>query len=36
MPEERIKRYLEGAPARGEIPKPLAFGDAFDFARSRV
>lgn len=32
MPEEQIKRYLEGAHARGEIPKALSFGDAFDFA----
>jgi ABC-type nitrate/sulfonate/bicarbonate transport system substrate-binding protein len=32
MPEEQIKRYLEGAHARGELPKPLSFGDAFDFS----
>ena len=32
MPEEQIKRYLEGAHSRGEIPKPLPFGDAFDFS----
>ncbi|OGQ78110.1 MAG: hypothetical protein A3F90_05290 [Deltaproteobacteria bacterium RIFCSPLOWO2_12_FULL_60_19] len=32
MPEEQIKKYLEGAHARGELPKPLSFGDAFDFS----
>ena len=32
MPEEQIKRYLTDAHSRGEIPKPVTFGDAFDFS----
>jgi len=32
MPEEQIKHYLDSAHSRGELPKPLSFGDAFDFS----
>src|SRR6266850_40963 len=35
MPEEQLKSYLDKASSRGEIPKPLAVGDAFDLSLLR-
>ena len=32
MPEEQLKSYLDKASSRGEIPKPLTVGDAFDLS----
>jgi NitT/TauT family transport system substrate-binding protein len=32
LPESRIKSYLDGAHARGEIGKPLAVSDIFDYS----
>lgn len=32
MREEQIQKYLEGAHARGEIPKPVSASDLFDFS----
>lgn len=32
MREEQIQKYLEGAHARGEIPKPVSAADLFDFS----
>lgn len=35
MPEEQLKSYLDKASSRGEIPKPLTIGDAFDLSLMR-
>jgi hypothetical protein len=35
MPEEQLKAYLDKASSRGEIPKPLTVGDAFDLSLIR-
>ena len=35
MPEEQLKGYLDKASSRGEIPKPLTVGDAFDLSLMR-
>jgi hypothetical protein len=35
MPEELLKSYLDKASSRGEIPKPLTIGDAFDLSLMR-
>jgi hypothetical protein len=32
LPESRIKSYLDGAYSRGEIGKPLAVSDIFDYS----
>jgi hypothetical protein len=35
MRDELIQKYLDGSHQRGELPKPLAAADMFDFSLLR-
>jgi len=35
MRDDQIQKYLEGAHARGEIPRPVSMSDMFDFSLLR-